>query len=63
MKYVTIDLLFGASAAIWGIVALLYIGRRPEELSGMSHKQFRILCFGIITVGIVILVAAPFIRK
>jgi hypothetical protein len=47
-----------AFAAIWGTVALLYVRKRPEKLTGLDHRMFRFIWSAVIGLSLFGLVAA-----
>jgi hypothetical protein len=63
MNALRIDLALGAFAVLWPGIALLYMRKRPEKLTGISYRQFRSLWLAIMLLGGTILLAAPFVRK
>ena len=51
-----LDLAVGALLLVNGLVALFYVRKKPEKLSGLNQKQASWLCFGVLAAGAVIMV-------
>jgi hypothetical protein len=58
-----VDLIIGALALVWSGTALLYIRKHPDKLTGITYSKFRLLCFGIMALGLAMLAAGPFIKR
>ena len=52
--------LFGAT---WAIVALLYVRKHPEKLTGMNYRTFQRLCIAIIVICLGMCATIPFVLR